>query len=95
MRKELQEPIRVWRNNRKKVFQVGVLTGAGDSSDHIQFAVKNGCDTYVTGEANLYTIQYAKFLGINLLVGSHTYTENFGVEALQGSSKKYMLKLLY
>ncbi|GIN85127.1 hypothetical protein J6TS2_15130 [Heyndrickxia sporothermodurans] len=72
MRKELQEPIRVWRNNRKKVFRVGVLTGAGDSSDHIQFAVKHGCDTYVTGEASLYTIQYAKYLGINLLVGSQS-----------------------
>jgi putative NIF3 family GTP cyclohydrolase 1 type 2 len=30
----------------------------------------------------LYTIQYAQFVGINLLVGSHTFTEIYGVESL-------------
>ncbi|TYS55909.1 hypothetical protein FZC74_17780 [Sutcliffiella horikoshii] len=48
----------------------------------IKFALDQGCDTYITGEASLYTIQYAKFAGLNLLVGSHTFTEIFGVESL-------------
>jgi dinuclear metal center YbgI/SA1388 family protein len=82
MRYELNEPVRAWRNNSKEVKRVGVLTGAGHSSDHIRRALKEGCDTYITGEATLYTIQYAQFVGINLLVGSHTFTEIFGVESL-------------
>ncbi|WP_338789478.1 Nif3-like dinuclear metal center hexameric protein [Metabacillus sp. FJAT-53654] len=79
---KLEEPVRFWRNNDKMVKKVGVLTGAGHSTTHIKIAREEGCDTYITGEATLYTIQYAKFVGINLLVGSHTFTEIFGVESL-------------
>ncbi|TLS36175.1 Nif3-like dinuclear metal center hexameric protein [Pseudalkalibacillus caeni] len=82
LRNKLEEPVRFWKNNEKQVKKVGVLTGAGHSSTNIKMAVDEGCDTYVTGEATLYTIQYAKFAGINLLVGSHTFTEIFGVESL-------------
>jgi putative NIF3 family GTP cyclohydrolase 1 type 2 len=82
MRTELNEPVRAWRNNEKDVKRIGVLTGAGHSSDHIKLVVEDGCDTYITGEATLYTIQYAQFVGINLLVGSHTFTEIYGVESL-------------
>lgn len=59
-----------------------MITGAGHSSNFIRLAVEDGCDTYITGEATLYTIQYAQFVGINLLVGSHTFTEIFGVESV-------------
>ncbi|MEH7884289.1 Nif3-like dinuclear metal center hexameric protein [Bacillus sp. JJ1609] len=79
---ELREPIRAWRNNDKEIKRVGVLTGAGHATNHLKTALDEGCDTYITGEATLYTIQYAQFAGINLLVGSHTYTEIFGVESL-------------
>ncbi|WP_088034489.1 Nif3-like dinuclear metal center hexameric protein [Evansella clarkii] len=82
MTDELEEPVRAWRNNEKKIKKVGVLTGAGHSTNHIKIAVEEGCDTYITGEATLYTIQYAQFTGINLLVGSHTFTEIYGVESL-------------
>ncbi|MGM0901646.1 MAG: Nif3-like dinuclear metal center hexameric protein [Bacillota bacterium] len=82
MSTELEEPVRHWMNNDKQVKRIGVLTGAGHSSNHIRLALENGCDTYITGEATLYTIQYAQFVGINLLVGSHTFTEVYGVESL-------------
>lgn len=82
MSKELNEPIRAWRNNDKETKRIGVLTGAGHATNHLKKAVDEGCATYITGEATLYTIQYAQFAGINLLVGSHTYTEIFGVESL-------------
>ncbi|KPB03779.1 Nif3-like dinuclear metal center hexameric protein [Bacillus sp. CHD6a] len=82
MRTELDEPVRAWKNHENKIKKVGVLTGAGHSTDQIKFALEQGCDTYITGEASLYTIQYANFLGVNLLVGSHTFTEIFGVESL-------------
>lgn len=82
MRAALNEPVRAWKNNDRPVKQIGVLTGAGHSSALIREAAERGCDTYVTGEATLYTIQYAQFAGINLLVGSHTFTEIFGVASL-------------
>ncbi|WP_107838285.1 Nif3-like dinuclear metal center hexameric protein [Metasolibacillus meyeri] len=89
MSEKLKEPIRAWQYNDKAVKKIGVLTGAGNSSDAMKMAVEEGCDTYITGEVNLYTIQYAQFVGINLLVGSHTFTEIFGVESLA-----YKLKAL-
>ncbi|WP_271853265.1 Nif3-like dinuclear metal center hexameric protein [Planococcus maritimus] len=82
MRGTLNEPVRAWKNNAQPVKRVGVLTGAGHSSALIREAAERGCDTYVTGEATLYSIQYAQYAGINLLVGSHTFTEIFGVESL-------------
>jgi dinuclear metal center YbgI/SA1388 family protein len=82
MTKELAEPVRNWKHNDKLVKKVGVLTGAGHSSNHLKLALEEGCDTYITGEATLYTIQYAQFVGLNLLVGSHTFTEIYGLESL-------------
>ena len=82
MRSALSEPVRAWKNNDRPVKRIGVLTGAGHSSALIREAAERGCDTYITGEATLYTIQYAQFAGINLLVGSHTFTEIFGVASL-------------
>lgn len=82
MRAALNEPVRAWKNNAKQVGRIGVLTGAGHSSALIRQAVEEGCYAYITGEATLYTIQYAQYAGINLLVGSHTFTEIFGVETL-------------
>ncbi|MBY0095684.1 Nif3-like dinuclear metal center hexameric protein [Mesobacillus maritimus] len=87
MSTELGEPIRNWQNHNKLVKRVGVLKGAGHSSNQMKVALEDGCDTYITGEATLYTIQYAQFVGMNLLVGSHTFTEIYGVESL---TKKLM-----
>ena len=39
-------------------------------------------DTYITGEANLYTVQYAQHRSMNLMVGTHTHTEFPGVVSL-------------
>ncbi|EIT87067.1 SMS protein [Fictibacillus macauensis ZFHKF-1] len=82
MSSTLAEPVRAWKNNEKQVKKVGILTGAGHASQHLKMAYEQGCDTYITGEVTLYTIQYAQFLGMNLLVGSHTFTEFFGVKSL-------------
>ena len=51
-------------------------------TDHVKEAAERGCDAYVTGEKLLYTVQYARFAKIDLFVGSHTFTEIFGVESL-------------
>ena len=64
------------------VQRVAILTGAGCSTKGVQEAAGLGCDTYITGEMNLYFLMYARHKGMNTLVYSHTATEIGGVEAL-------------
>ncbi|MGK0467265.1 Nif3-like dinuclear metal center hexameric protein [Clostridium sp.] len=78
----LEEPIRKWKNNERLIKKIGVITGAGFSAIDIKDAVNLGCDIYFTGEKILYTVQYAQYSKINLIVGSHTFTEIFGLESL-------------
>ncbi|WBW97332.1 Nif3-like dinuclear metal center hexameric protein [Oceanirhabdus sp. W0125-5] len=78
----LDEPVRKWKNNEKLIKKIGVVTGAGFSAVDIKEAVDLGCDAYFTGEKILYTVQYAQYSKINLIVGSHTFTEIFGLESL-------------
>jgi dinuclear metal center YbgI/SA1388 family protein len=78
----LEEPVQSWKNNEKLIKRIGVVTGAGFSSTDIKEASKLDCDVYLTGEKILYTVQYARFTKINLIVGSHTFTEIFGLESL-------------
>ncbi|MFC7370296.1 Nif3-like dinuclear metal center hexameric protein [Fictibacillus iocasae] len=78
----LGEQVRWWKNSTRPVKKIGMMTGAGHSTDYMKIAIEHGCDTYITGEATLYSIQYAEFTGMNLIAGSHTHTEIFGVESL-------------
>ena len=78
----LEEPVRNWKNNERLIKKIGVITGAGFGSIDIKDAVNLGCDAYFTGEKILYTVQYAQYSKINLIVGSHTFTEIFGLESL-------------
>ncbi|MCM3666549.1 Nif3-like dinuclear metal center hexameric protein [Mesobacillus subterraneus] len=78
----LEEPVKFWRFNDKKVKRVGLVCGNGAPTDCLKEAVENECDVYITGECNLSTIQYAQFKRINLIIGSHTFTELFGIESL-------------
>ncbi|WP_062237797.1 Nif3-like dinuclear metal center hexameric protein [Fictibacillus sp. FJAT-27399] len=84
----LNEHVRAWKHHDRPVKRIGMVTGAGHSSNTIKKAVDAGCDTYITGEATLYSIQYAQFAGINLIAGSHTFTEIFGVESLAKKIKE-------
>lgn len=78
----LGESIRVFKNNDRPVSKVAVAAGGGNMTGEIKIAVEAGCDTYITGEYALYSQQYAEFAQINLLVGSHTNTEIFGVSSM-------------
>ena len=78
----LGEKVKSWKNNSRKVKKIGFLSGAGHLSSDIKEHVEHNCDVYITGEKILYTVQYSEFAGINLIVGSHTYTEIFGVQSL-------------
>lgn len=57
-----------------KVQKVAVLGGAGGKL--MDFAIKHGCDTYVTSDVSYDGFQRAKSLGINLIDAGHFSTEN-------------------
>lgn len=78
----LNEPIKSWKNSDKAIKRVGIITGAGNATSSIRDAHLSACDVYITGEKILYTVQYASFIKMNLIVGSHTFTEIFGVRSL-------------
>ncbi len=76
------EPAMSWQNNERLVKSVFVVCGAGFTTDLMKEAVDLDADVYITGEKILYTMQYAKQEDLNLIIGSHTFTEIFGVESL-------------
>jgi putative NIF3 family GTP cyclohydrolase 1 type 2 len=82
MEETCEEPVTFWNNRKTQVRKIAVTTGGGSLTDLVREAADLGCDTYITGERNLYLAEYAEFLGINLITGSHTFTEIQGVESL-------------
>ncbi|WP_291574286.1 Nif3-like dinuclear metal center hexameric protein [Clostridium sp. UBA4548] len=89
----LEEPVKSWRFNNKRVKRVGILCGNGGPTACLKEVVENKCDVYITGECNLYTIEYAQLKGINLIIGSHTFTEVFGIESLALKLKENIKEL--
>lgn len=81
MHELLGEKVYFHRCNDKPISRIGMITGAGNGTDQLKEAMTNNCDVYITGEKTLYTVQYAQFIGMNLIVGSHTFTEIFGVRS--------------
>ncbi|MGH0429369.1 Nif3-like dinuclear metal center hexameric protein [Bacillus hominis] len=88
LEERMEEKVKSWKNHDRPVKRIAILTGAGNNTNLIERALEKGCDTYITGEKTLYTVQHAKFKGINLIVGSHTFTEVFGVESLARKLKE-------
>jgi putative NIF3 family GTP cyclohydrolase 1 type 2 len=82
MEKVCEEKVRSWKNNPHDVRQMGIFPGGCTYTSYVKECVENNCDVMVTGEVSMYSIQYALFKGLNLISGSHTFTEIFGVEAL-------------
>lgn len=78
----LSEPVKFWTFNNKSIKRIGLVCGGGGLTSDVKEAVDNHCDVYITSEKVLYTIQYAKYNNINLIIGSHTSTEKFGIEGL-------------
>ena len=75
-----EEPCREHDANRP-VRRVGTVTGAGIYTTFLRDALHFGIDLYVTGETNLYLLEYAKYKNVNALVYSHNYSELPGVNA--------------
>ena len=78
----LEEPMKFLKFNNNKIKRVCLVAGNGGTTSCVREAVENNCDVFITGECDLPTIQYSKFKKINLIIGSHTFTEIFGVQSL-------------
>jgi len=65
---------------------IGVVTGGAGAELHQ--AVKEGIDTFITGEGPHWTFALAEELEVNVLYGGHYATETFGVKALAADLSK-------
>jgi dinuclear metal center YbgI/SA1388 family protein len=67
---------------------IGVVTGGAGAE--LKSAIREGVDTFITGEGPHWTFALAEELGLNVLYGGHYATETFGVKALAAYlSKKF------
>ncbi len=74
------EPRR-WKNS-DSFGHVGIIPGWGGRTDWMAQAQGLGCDTFLTGEASMFGLLFAKETGLNLVVAGHYATETPGVMAL-------------
>ena len=84
------EPRR-WKNT-ESFGHVAIVPGWGGRPQWIARAREAGCDTFLTGEAIMFGLLFAKEAGINLVLAGHVATETPGVMAL-GSRIARELKL--
>lgn len=76
------EKVKAWQFHPREIHKVGMVCGGGGLTDAMAFSVESDCDIYLTGEKVLYTIEYAELHAMDLVIGSHTFTELPGVESL-------------
>lgn len=84
------EPRR-WKNN-ESFGHVAIVPGWGGRPQWMAKAQELGCDTFLTGEAIMFGLLFAREAGINLVLAGHAATETPGVMAL-GSRIARELKL--
>ena len=62
------------------VRRIGIVSGAG--ADHLEDAIVEGLDAFVTGEPAERSMARAQEAGVHFLAAGHYATETFGVRAL-------------
>jgi dinuclear metal center YbgI/SA1388 family protein len=72
---------RAWKNT-SSFGQVAIVPGWGGRPEWMSYAQELGCDTFLTGEAIMFGLLFAKEAGMNLIVAGHYATEAPGVMAL-------------
>jgi len=72
---------RKWKNT-DSFGHVGLIPGWGGRTNWMAQAQSLGCDTFLTGEASMFGILFAKEAGLNLVVAGHYATETPGMMAL-------------
>ena len=90
LRKILGSDIWTCLSGPETVKRIGIVTGGAGAE--LEQAVKEGVDTFITGEGPHHTFALAEELRINLIYGGHYATETFGVRALaEMVAKKFEL----
>ena len=84
------EPRR-WKNS-ESFGHIAIVPGWGGRPQWMARAQEAGCDTFLTGEAIMFGLLFAREAGMNLVLAGHTATETPGVMAL-GSRIARELKL--
>jgi putative NIF3 family GTP cyclohydrolase 1 type 2 len=72
---------RAWKNTGS-FGHVGIIPGWGGRPEWMAQAQSLGCDTFLTGEAGMFGLLFAKEAGMNLVLGGHYATETPGIMAL-------------
>lgn len=72
---------RKWKNS-ESFGHVALVPGWGGLTNWMARALELGCDTFLTGETNMFGILFAREVGLNLVVAGHYATETPGVMAL-------------
>lgn len=80
-----------WKNT-ESFGHIAVVPGWGGRPEWMARAQEAGCDTFLTGEAIMFGLLFAREVGINLILAGHMATEVPGVMAL-GSRIARDLKL--
>jgi dinuclear metal center YbgI/SA1388 family protein len=63
-----------------RVRTIGIVSGAG--ADHLEDAIDEGLDAFVTGEPSERSMALAREAGVHFLAAGHYATETFGVRRL-------------
>lgn len=74
-------PPRLWKHT-DAFGHVAVVAGGGGRPQWMAQAQALGCDTYLTGEADLFGLLFAREAGLNLILAGHQATETPGMLAL-------------
>jgi len=72
---------RRWKNN-ESFGHIAIAPGWGGRPEWMAQALEAGCDTFLTGEAIMFGLLFAREAGINLILAGHTATEVPGVMSL-------------
>lgn len=84
-----QTPIYAENFSKKPVKKIGICSGGG--ADYAKKLLKDGIDTFLTGEISEQHFHDFSELGINLLVCGHHATERLGAQAFGEVLKKEFL----
>jgi len=79
--KQLGTEPRAWKNN-ESFGHIAVVAGWGGRPEWMARAQALGCDTFLTGEALMFGLLFAREAGLNLVVAGHYATETPGILAL-------------
>jgi dinuclear metal center YbgI/SA1388 family protein len=74
-----REPL-AFTDGPDRVRTIGIASGAG--ADHLEDAIVEGLDAFVTGEPAERSMSRAREAGVHFLAAGHYATETFGVRAL-------------